>query len=149
MQDMNVSICPVAHVARQLSPAIAAYRQLDEAIARSRGARRSELEHQFTAVEDRLYAFEAAATLDRTRSAMGAVLQLTLASNEIERLVSLTEPDELRAARECQRKIDRVLYSVLTFLEESYGIRREDIGADFYARRDMDPHEAVEQALAA
>ena len=147
MQDTNTY--PVAHVAKLLCEANTAYYRLDEEVVQAKGARERELERQFRAVTDRVYALEDAASLDRTSSAIGALLQVALANVEIERLVSLTDPDELRAAREHQRTITRLLYSVLTFLEESYGIRREEIGAHHYAGRDLDPYAAVEQALAA
>ena len=137
--------CQATALAEEMARTIAAYRRTDRASPKYAGRCRAGIERQVEQLADRLHAMEDAASHELAGSWAGALMQVALASAEADLLAIYAGSTEAERAR----RIDRLLASVMGFIEEAGGIRREDLGLDFYASRDLDPHAAVEKALAA
>ena len=77
------------------------------------------------------------------------MVQLMVLLNDFERVASYADSDYDGEAGQLGRKANRLAYSLMTFMERTSGLNRDDFAGDFYIRRDLDPHRRVEQALAA
>lgn len=109
--------CPVELLGRELRPLL----DVEEAYENSLGNYKTIAPHR------RYSVMEAGAAL-KTRSPLGAIFQLMLAADAGECLTD-RKIDEFRQAREVA-KLTSCLYSVAEFLEEHFGISRDDIGGD-------------------
>jgi hypothetical protein len=54
-------------------------------------------------------------------------------------VASLADASEDTVDQRYWRRVQRLLYAVVDYLEDASGTRREDLGADFYMGREFDP----------
>jgi hypothetical protein len=88
----------------------------------------------------RMRAIERAVALQQARSLEEGMFQIMLARAEAEYLWHLAADEHTGEATQVHGRIDGLLYSVLRLLEELTGTPAEALGADYYMRREQDPH---------
>ena len=140
--------CPVAEMAAELHRVIAAGNRIEDASLGVTGSRRIELDAQYRALEDRREALEEAASHEITRSWAGAMLQLMLLGSAADALSGLAFQEDDPLTGDYERRIDGLAYSLMTFMERTSGLNREDFAGDYYMTREFDPHARFAQALA-
>ena len=141
--------CPVAEMAAELHRVIQASGRVEDAKVGVTGRAYHDLEAQEQALRDRQYALEDAASHEVAASWPGAMIQIMLLLNDFERVASYADPDYGGEAGQLHRKASRLAYSLMTFMERTSGLNRDDFAGDFYISRDFDPHAQFERALAA
>lgn len=92
-------------------------------------------------VLDQKDTMEAMLSMVPSGTATGALMQLFVAISEIECVRSLGY-DEY-TLRQKHRQISRLLYRVLSFLEEAHGLDRADLAGHLYAGDHMDPQQRL------
>jgi hypothetical protein len=147
--------CEVAKLAREMQRlyeamgrAQAVRSEVDEATTNEEAFRYLRASEALDAIDDQIDAKFCQAVYTRASSALGAQHQVLLVHRLVERLYELTPNDDRdREARDLKRKLDWLLYSVVSVLEVQSGVPREEIGAAFYMARCQDPHLAIRSAI--
>jgi hypothetical protein len=143
------SACPVAALAREARACAEAYAAADERLVALRaGSERRRLERGAEALRDRLQAVEGRAASLPAASAEGALFQLALADGEATALRSCADDRHAAEAEAHLRRVERLLWSVRRALERLAGVRGEEVFGDWHMGRELDPHAALEAALA-
>jgi hypothetical protein len=86
------------------------------------------------------------ATYVRARSPIGALFQLGVIGDYIGRL-SDPGPAWPHTPAETEAAIERLVGSVMAFIEDTTGARREDACGDYYHSRHLDHHQIVERLV--
>lgn len=141
--------CPVAALAREIKALTAAIDRNQEARGGLSAAARVPLEREERFLEDCRAALEEQATQVRACSAAGVLFQAALLGEAVDHAASYTPDRWSGEVAEFMRRGDRLVHSIVAFVEREAGLRCEDVFGDWYLNRDLDPHAAVEKALAA
>lgn len=131
-----------------LAAVIAAHRRLDGRQIELADKEKQPIDRQLDALEDRREALEDALSHERAASWADVIMQLAVCRSEVECIASWAHGHAAPRVREMELRAFRLLHSVVTFVEQQSGVRREELQADHYIDREYDPLAAVEQALA-
>ncbi len=142
---------PVAALAREVKALSDAHNRLDDQVPQLAGAAGKENVAKMTAIDDRRELIETQASHLLAQSGLGAILQIQLILNEAETMSSWV-PAYSKGAKMCadrMKGIERMAYSLVSFIEATTGAHAEDASCDYYMSRDHNPHLRLASALAA
>lgn len=139
--DRINSTCPVTALARDLRAGLKLRDALDrQALEGHQGFDR------FDAIEDHLIWLERTIARTEARSPLGALVQVILASNEVDHLYSFAQEHNPNAL-ETARRLAGLLYGVAAFLHDEFGITEGEIASHYMPDR-LNPHALLREALA-
>lgn len=84
----------------------------------------------------------------RATTDAGAIVHLSLAMADVERLTGIAEKKNRMESNRIYRRVQRYLYSVLAVLTEAAGDVSVELGAAHFMSTRADPHDWVDRAIA-
>ena len=130
---------PDRKLAGYIARSIEALNRTDDAILDVAPHQRLELDRRMEALRDRIAALEEAASHERATSPAGAALQLMLVSEAV---------SNLEGSDTARHRVERLLVSVVGFLEAAGGFKASAATAGYYMPPGRDPFRLVSNALA-
>lgn len=139
---------PVAEAGRRIVAIVAALNRTDQKIAEAGAQADWRLSTAQQELYDLLGAAEETATAFRAATPAGAMVQILLASSDLDTIVNMVPDEHHRERDRYQRRVKRCLFSVLHLLAQQTSVDVAEMGGDYYGAP-LDPHEMVAQAMAA
>ena len=150
-KDMRSTECPVAQLARETPTLNAAITRAQERCFSSRDASRWLFEQRAEVLLSRQRSIEEWASQLKAESPVGALFHVHLIYDFVVCMHSFIPEDapEYRKTVEYLEAVQRMCFSVRSFLESTTGVCAEDAGAGVYMDRKYDPHALAAAGIAA
>ncbi|MEW6257436.1 MAG: hypothetical protein AB1592_15890 [Pseudomonadota bacterium] len=150
-KDVHSTQCPVAPLAREAPSLCAAITRAQEQWFSSRGEAKALFDQRSEVLCSRQRAVEDWASQLKAESPVGALFHVHLIHDYVISMHSFIPEDapDYRKTVDHLEAIQRMCFSVRSFLETATGTRAEEAGADVYMNRKYDPHALAAAGFAA
>ncbi len=143
----TTTTCSVAEAARRIVKLVAAKEENERLQFKSKGTEAIRLEKEFEVLTDAIFAAEQVVATEKAASMAGAMAQVIVAMADTDLIASHVREQHQAHVQGYRRRIDRALYSALSVMSEASGVDPADIGGEYYARAQCDPHLCLVKAL--
>ena len=150
---------PIGEAGREIARLRKMFEANEEAnVADKTGLAHDARERANTEINDRISVLEGVVTTGRAVTLEGVMVQLMVANAEVDSMATNGQSviegsipnhdldDAQRRIAECERRINRAIYSAVAVLEQAARANRSDYGGDFYLSGYLDPFTALDAA---
>jgi hypothetical protein len=141
--------CPVAAAALEVKILTEREEQIEIASMSLTGGARCENDRLNERLYDRRKFVQEQASHLQAKSGLGALFQVIMIHEAAHDIFDNMERkgSEYGQAAKAFKRIDRMAYSLLTFIEASTGTKPDEAGAELYMPEDLNPHLQLAKAL--